>query len=81
MLQEEKNDACRNFNNKLGQLRINQVHGPPVTRGRLKNSKIRSFNGRTHFCSIPLVTPGTVDVNISAAAKAVMKTCKVQNRY
>ena len=55
-----------------------------TSRGRSKNSKIRSFNGQTRFCSMPFVTrvtPGTVDVKISAAAKAVMKACKVQNGY
>ena len=60
------------------------IHGTPVTRGRSKNSNIRSFSGRTRFCLMPFVTrvtPGTVDVNISAAAKAIMKACKEQIGY
>ena len=55
-----------------------------MTRGRSKNKKIWSFNGQTHFCLMPFVsrvTPGTVNVKISAAKKAVMKACKVQNGY
>ena len=47
------------------------LHGPLVTRGRSKTSKTRSFDGRTRFCAIPIVTlatPGTVDVRISDAA-------------
>ena len=60
------------------------LHRPPVTRSRSKNSKIMSFKGRTRFCSMSFatrVTPGTVHVKISAAAKVVMKECKVQNGY
>ena len=30
---------------------------------------------------VTLVTPGTVDVRINAAAKVVVKACKVQNGY
>ena len=54
----------------------------PRSRSRSKNNKIRSFNGRTRFCLMPFVTRvthGTVAVKISAARKAVMKACKVQN--
>ena len=55
-----------------------------LTRGRSTNSKIRSFSGRTRFCSMPfvtLVTPGTVDVKICAAAKEIVKARKVQSGY
>ena len=59
---------------------------PPVTRGRLKkkNSKIRSFNGRTRFCSmscVTRVTPETVDVKIRNAGNADVKARRVQNGY
>ena len=48
----------------------------------LSFSKVRSFNGRTRFCSIPFVirvTPETIDLKISAAAKVVVKARKLQN--
>ena len=78
-------NTSRNFYNKLRRLRLNQAkHGTQVTRGRSTNSKTMSFNGQTHLCSMPFVirvTPGTVDVKISAAAKTVVKARKVQNGH
>ena len=68
----DENNACRNFYVKLGRLRNDQVHGPQVTKGRSKTSKTRSFNDRTRFCPMPIVTwvtPGTVDVIINDAAQ------------
>ena len=45
---------------------------PHFKRSCSKTSKTRSFNGRTRFCPMPVVTqvtPGTVSVRISDAAQ------------
>ena len=55
---------------------------PPVTSDVRKTVKLGHL--MTRFSSMPFVTQvasGTVDVKISAAAKAVVKACKVQNGY
>ena len=85
MLQEESIMFAETFTAKSDNFESTRYMAPlPVIRGRSKNRKIRSFNGRTRFFffffSIPFVTrvnPGTVDVKISVAAKAVVKACKV----